>query len=140
MEKRQWIMAALLTSLSILFLGLIYSFQGNLKFPDMKKNQAEKTRQYKGKVTVKATFNIASDKRLGLSMVLPCSKPEQRAELKKNMVRIRNDILVSVDQNLMNTWVQNRQYEPIKQVLLQVINKYVEEPINTMYFDQFFYN
>jgi len=83
--------------------------------------------------------NLGTQNYLTLEMAIPYQNKEQQFNLKKNLDRIKSDMLTNIDQEEMNKWVKERDYVAIKGELLKVINKHTKKPIEQIYFDTFLY-
>ena len=70
-------------------------------------------------------------------MAIPYENREQRIDIKRNMQKIKNDILITFDQKEMEKWVEQRNFVAIKSNYLKIINKHTDKPVKDVYFAAF---
>ena len=138
-RKQKLITIATITLIFCCFV-LLFFFQGKQKveLPAFKNKQ--KVKKPSGVEQVKVTFNTGINGRLGIVMSIPIEDDEQRRDIWHNYPKLKNDFLVKVDPKEMNGWVEQRNYKAIRTQFLEILNGVLKKPIETVYFDSFFYD
>ena len=72
-----------------------------------------------------------------LEMSIPCQGEGQCNDLKRKMSSIKSDFLIQVDSKDMDKWIQQRDYDSIKDKLLQIINHHAKNRVKNLYFHSF---
>ena len=83
--------------------------------------------------------NLGNQNYLMLEMAIPYENKIQYTDLNQKIDRIKSDMLTNMDQEEMNKWVKERNYDAIKSELLKVINKHTKKTIEHIYFESFLY-
>ncbi len=83
--------------------------------------------------------NVGAREYLNAEIVIPCENEDQYYELTRKMNRIKSDILLSVNQDDMEKWIKERNFEAIKYQYLKIINLHVKIPVKNIYFDSLHY-
>jgi len=83
--------------------------------------------------------NLGNQNYLMLQMAIPYENKTQYSDLSQKIDRIKSDMLTNIDQEEMNKWVKERNYDAIKSELLKVINKHAKKTIEHIYFESFLY-
>jgi hypothetical protein len=140
MSKKRII--ALLGFLSLIILCTISAYYyyhnkaGSFHFTKNKQG----LKRTEGHDRMKLTMDMGIDGRLGMIIAIPYEKTKQVGDLWRNYPRIVNDLNMQVSPHELKKWVINRDYHVIKAKLREIINNNIEEPINTIYFESFFYH
>jgi len=83
--------------------------------------------------------NLGNQNYLMLEMAIPYENKTQYTDLSQKIGRIKSDMLTNIDQEEMNKWVKERNYDAMKSELLKVINKHTKKTIEHIYFESFLY-
>jgi flagellar basal body-associated protein FliL len=78
--------------------------------------------------------------RTGLSATLsiPYEDIKQSRQIYKNLIRIENDFIMKVNQETLYHLAKGKYYNDLKQIMLSIINTYLDKPVKTIYFEDFF--
>ena len=79
-------------------------------------------------------------KHLRLKFSIPCHNLNEITHLHKNMPRLKNDMILSIDNQRMSGLIEDRDFENIRKTILTVVNKHTRKPVKTVYFENFFFN
>ena len=83
--------------------------------------------------------NLGTTDYLMLEMAIPYRDKDQLADLKGKLESIKSDFLTNINQQKMEQWIQERDYDAIKAELLKVINTHAKNPVEHIYFDSLIY-
>ena len=89
---------------------------------------------YKGYVQYTVSTYIDNNLHIRLEIAVPYRKSEQAEVLAKNTPRIINDIIVTMGDYKNKQVITKRRYSELKKHLLNVINHYTVEPVETVYY------
>ena len=93
--------------------------------------------EYSRFVQSSVVSNIGGRNFLKLEMAIPYEDIEQRRDLKRKMKRIKDDLLVNIEQKKMEEWVKQRDFAAIRNEYLKIINQHTDKPIENVYFKTF---
>ena len=93
--------------------------------------------EYSRFVQSRVISNIGGQNILKLEMAIPYENIEQRRDLKQNMKKIKDDLLVHIEQRKMEEWIKQRDFAAIKKEYLKIINQHTDKPIKIIYFKSF---
>lgn len=79
-------------------------------------------------------------KSLRIGFSIPSADAHQKEHLEKELPRIKSDLLLSVDAPDLISLYKDRDFPAIKGHLLRAVNRYSERPVETIYFESFFYD
>lgn len=119
---------------------LVFSYQGEYKVTPVQLSKVKKVKRLnslRNNKIVKTKFHmgIGNKNSFGIELAIPYEKRGQRQRLWKNSSRIKNDFLMDVGEEDLKKWVEKRDYKAIKSKFLQIVNRYMDEPINVVYLD-----
>ena len=140
MNKQNKIFTIFILVMIVVIFVVVYSYQNDLEIVPVTLKNKKPRLQNNNFVKYKMNFNMGNDQLLGLVMAIPYKGRDQQKELIKNKTRIKNDLITTVDQNEIKRWVKNRNYLAIKQTFINVLNKNLKKPIETIHFETFFYH
>jgi flagellar basal body-associated protein FliL len=130
-----------LSAFVIIAIGVgVYIFRAenvHLQNLSMLKARQDKTASH----TVKCRLfsNLGTNDYLMLEMAIPYRDKDQQADLKGKLGTIKSDFLTNINQQKMERWIQERNYDAIKSELLKVINTHTKSPVEHIYFDSLIY-
>lgn len=83
---------------------------------------------------------MATGGRTGLMvyMAIPYKKMEQRVQIYKNLVRIENDLVMKIEPQMIYQLAGKKDYATLKMIFMNIINTYLDKPIDRIYFQEFF--
>ena len=93
--------------------------------------------EYSRFVQSRVISNIGGQNILKLEMAIPYENIEQRRDLKQNMKKIKDDLLVHIEQRKMEEWIKQRDFAAIRNEYLKIINQHTDKPIKIIYFKSF---
>jgi len=126
-------------SLIIFFGGLIvflYNYREEIHIPQI---TLEPFRHSGGNVECLVVTTIR-DKSLRLSFSIPAKDKRHRERLIRELPRIKHELLMSADDPEMVSYFEKRDFVSIRKKVIELVNKHLEKPVDTVYFDSFFYN
>ncbi len=118
-------------------IGLIDHYKADINLSKISIKKSKKNDGYARHVKYKMVSNLGEGKILNLEMAIPYKNREERINLKRNMQKIKNDILVTFDQEEMEEWVEQRNFEAIKSQYLAIINQHTDKPVKELFFASF---
>jgi flagellar basal body-associated protein FliL len=118
----------------------VYGDKADIHWPDIRIKRLTGTEAGTETVACKVVSNMGTNGLLlRFNMVIPCEDKDQKADLTKQMSRVKSDLLVHLDQAEMARWVRERNFESIKSELLKIVNRHSKRPVNEIFFDSFNY-
>jgi len=127
----------------IFFLGLLFGgamllwhYQGGINLSKISMNRIKKAPKNNKMVPVGVISNIGNSL-VVLEMSIPCQGEGQCNDLKRKMSSIKSDFLIQVDSKDMDKWIKQRDYDSIKNKLLQIINHHAKDRVKNLYFHSF---
>ena len=144
-KSTKWIITSL--SLVVLFV-LICMYHDSIKLKEVKFPNLEDNTKNKGhnplrnnKVVITDIYmGLGDDSSIWIQLATPYKNNKQQTQLCKYSNVIKNDFLLGVEEKKLKHWARSRNFRAVKKNFLSVVNKYVEEPISTVYLNQFFMN
>ena len=127
----------LIVGLSVLCVGLLDHYEADINFSNISIKKRKKDDGYSQHLKYKMVSNIGESNILKMEMAIPYENREQRLDLKRNMQKIKNDILVTFDQKEMEEWVEQRNFKAIKSKYLAIINQHTDKPVKDLFFASF---
>lgn len=79
-------------------------------------------------------------KSLRIGFSIPSEDKRQKENMLKELPRIKHDLLMSADAPDLVSFYKERDFTAIKSYLLRVVNRYSDQPVETIYFESFFYD
>jgi len=80
--------------------------------------------------------NVDDTTLVSMNFMIPYKNWEQRKDIKKNMPKIRNEILSEMGTNLSEE-LSKKDFDKIKDKMISIINKYTQTPVNEIYMEKF---
>ena len=136
-KMRKIFTTALIIGLSVLCIGLLDHYKADINFSKISIKKCKRDDGYSRHLRYKMVSNLGEGKILKMEMAIPYENREERIDLKRNMQKIKNDILVTFDQEEMEEWVEQRNFEAIKSKYLAIINQYTDKPVKELFFASF---
>ena len=142
---KKWIVLALVL-LAVSF--TVYVSKNKINFPksvDFNTAGIEKREKKKPNLLSKSKvvlteiqMRIGKNYYVGIELATPYNCSTQQSQLNKFSNMIKNDFLFSVDEKQMAAWVKQKNYYAVKKAFLDIVNKYVDKQINSVYISHFF--
>ena len=125
---------------------LAYQFKNSIGFDRIKltgfkntKNNERANPLKKSNVVITSVQMGLGDDTLGLVLASPYNNKKQQAQLSEYEIQIKNDFLMQVNEEKLKEWVKKRNFNDIKSTFLNIVNKYLDEPVKEVYLSSFFY-
>ena len=136
------IILSLVTSFVLIYQYHDYIIFHEVKIPSLDNTMQKKSHPLrKNKVVITDLYmGLGEDSSIWIQLATPYRNSKQRSELCKYSSVIKNDFLLSVEAKKLHQWAQRRDYLAVKKYYLSIVNKYIEEPIHTVYLNEFFMN
>jgi flagellar basal body-associated protein FliL len=83
--------------------------------------------------------NLGTSSQMRMEVAIPCRDKKQYSDLDQNLPRIKDALLTSIDQEKMTKHIGDRNFDMIKKSYLNVINRFLEKPVDTILITSFNY-
>lgn len=114
----------------------IYYFHEEIKIP----NLTLQPLKHEGEKVKCVLVTTVGNKNLRISFSIPSKDKRQREVLLQEIPRIKHELLISIDDPDIKSTFENREFASIRSHLVRVINKHLDQPVDTIYFDSFYYD
>lgn len=126
---------------------LIYLIKGNTGFDNVKmvtfenkaKNENPNPLRRNKVVITSIHMGAGHSESLGLVLASPYSNTEQESQLYKYSSQIKNDFLLTVNEEKLKEWIKKRDFNDIKATFRKIVNQYLDEPVPEVYISSYFY-
>lgn len=130
-----------LVSLLLIFffaalVATIYFFHEEIRIPNLTPHSITQP----GEKVDCVLFSSVGNKNLRILFSIPSKDKRQREVLLKEVPRIRHELLISMDDPDLMSSVENRDFDSIRSHFVRVINNHLDQPIDTIYFEGFYYD
>ena len=132
--KKKKINISLAIFFSIISYNLISDFHDRALYSWLMLKNYLNGKGYKGYVQYTISTYIDNNLHLKLEIAVPYQKSEQAEVLAKNTPRIMNDLIVTMGDYKNRQVITKRRYSELRKQLLNVINRYTPEPVETVYY------
>ena len=131
----------------IIFLCLMFCTHNELmdfghikvkKNNNFKKEYLNPLRNHKVVIT-RLHIGFGSNGSVGIEMATPYDNKRLQERLLKEETRIKNDFIMSVNEEEISGWVKRRNFNDLKSEFIRIVNQYVDEPVKEVYISKFFY-
>jgi len=131
--------AIVVVALLVLGAGLLNQYREEITISKLSLSQKNTKRkdEYSRFVKSSVISNLGGQTILKLEMAIPYENIEQRRDLNRKMKKIKDDLLVHVEQKKMEEWVKQRDFAAIRNEYLKIINQHTDKPIKNLYFRTF---
>ena len=126
---------------------LIYLYHDKIIYHEVKFSSLDNTIKKKphplrkNKVVITDVYmGLGEDSSIWIQLATPYKNSKQKSELWEYSSIIKNDFLLNIEAKKLKQWARHRDYRAVKKYYLNIVNKYVKEPINTVYLNEFFMN
>jgi hypothetical protein len=144
-KNRKIIIGSLiLVSIIIIIIYLLNGHAGdnNVKTFSLDKNTKKENLNplRKNKVVITSIhMGAGHEDSLGLVLASPYADIVQESQLYKYSTQIKNDFLMTVSEEKLKQWIQNRDFDDIRATYRKIVNKYLDEPVPEVYISSYFY-
>ena len=142
-KKKKWI---IILTMMLVIGTILYKYRNDFKINAVKISSLEKAQKSKNTnslsknkvVITDIHMGIGNELSVGMELACPYTSNKQYSQLWKYGYRIKSDFLLQVGSRQMNTWVKEKNYRAIKAAFLNIVNRYVDDPVTTVYLSKFF--
>lgn len=123
-----------------LFLTLTFVFRYKIHIPLKLAGKSDLTKPLKG--TMRCTFisTVQDSHCLRMQVAVPYKDRKHWIEIKNALPRIKNEFIIAINQEGMDSILRERNFKAMRSLLKKTFNKNLKRPVDTIYFESFFYN
>ena len=124
----------------LLLLALAYFFRYEFNISIQLPQESDLTKSLSGTMQCTLISNIQDSHYLRMKLAVPYRDRKQWVEIRNALPKIKNQFIMAISQEGVEEIVQERDFESMRSLLLQIFNKNLERPLDNIYFENFFYD
>ncbi len=120
--------------------GSIYIYREKLHISKMLPSRETMTKPLKGTMKCTLITTVGDRHYLRMKLAIPYENRDQWKELNKMIPAFKHEFISAMDDPGMRHMVMERNFEALRGLLVRIVNRHVEKPVSTIYFESFFYD
>jgi flagellar basal body-associated protein FliL len=133
---------AVITAAGVLVLVLcvgIYGYHYGSKGIHISSVKLKKKQTSYDTATVDIISNFGTSFQIRMAVAIPCGDKKQFSDVDRNLPRIKDALLTSIDPKEMKKLIDERDFNTIKQSYRLAVNRFLQKPVEAIYITSFNY-
>ena len=117
-------------------ISIIYLYHEDIHIPKISRDPFTKI---EGGVNCTVIMTVR-DRTLRMSFSMPYGDKQQKEQIMMKLPIIKHDLMLSSDDFDFVACLENRDFASLKSYIAKIINRYLDRPVDKVYFEQLWYN